>query len=108
MPLIAMHRNGTRSCDCVYILFKAQCDDNGIRCSGLTLRLAGAFIFSSSEPVTPMALEPLLLGDLDPSIVFKARQRHCPCRGEILVQAGGGWAFRKAAARTSRMYCGQC
>jgi len=87
MPLIAMHRNGTRRCDwAVCILFKAQCADDGIRCSGLTLSLAGAFIFSSSEPVTPMALEPLLRGDLDPSIVFKALQRPWRNPGSC-----GGW-----------------
>ncbi len=60
------------------------------------LRLAEAFIFASSEPVTYKSLEPVLPRDFDPFLVLEALQKNCADRGVILVQTGAGWSFRTA------------
>jgi segregation and condensation protein B len=60
------------------------------------LRLAEAFIYASSSPVTPSALHPLLPEHLDPLDVLEALERHCANRGVILFESGGMWTFRTA------------
>jgi segregation and condensation protein B len=60
------------------------------------LRLAGAFVFTSPEPVTSKMLRPLLPDHLDPADVLDALKRHCVDRGVILVEIGGAWTFRTA------------
>jgi segregation and condensation protein B len=61
------------------------------------LRLAEAFVFASSEPVTWKTLRPLLPDHLDPADVLEALKQHCADRGVILVEIGGAWTFRTAA-----------
>ena len=60
------------------------------------LRLAEAYVFASPRPVTPAMLRPLLPDSLDPARVLAALQCHAADRGVVLVEAGGGWAFRTA------------
>jgi segregation and condensation protein B len=60
------------------------------------LRLAEAYVFASPQPVTPAMLRALLPDPLDPARVLAALQRHAARRGVVLVEAGGGWAFRTA------------
>jgi segregation and condensation protein B len=60
------------------------------------LRLAEAFIFASSEPVTWKSLQPILPDQFDPVAVLEALQLHCADRGVVLVESGGVWAFRTA------------
>ena len=60
------------------------------------LRLAEAYVFASPQPVTPAMLRPLLPDRLDPASVLAALQRQAAGRGVVLVEAGGGWAFRTA------------
>ena len=60
------------------------------------LRLAEAFIFASSEPVTWKSLRPILPDQFDPVAVLEALQGHCADRGVVLVESGGIWAFRTA------------
>jgi len=60
------------------------------------LRLAEAYVFASPQPVTAAMLRPLLPDRLDPADVLAALQRHATGRGVVLVEAGGGWAFRTA------------
>ncbi len=60
------------------------------------LRLAEAYVFASPQPVTAAMLRPLLPDRLDPAGVLAALQRHVAVRGVVLVEAGGGWAFRTA------------
>ena len=60
------------------------------------LRLAEAFIFASSEPVTWKSLRPILPDQFDPVAVLEALQLHCADRGVVLVESGGVWAFRTA------------
>lgn len=60
------------------------------------LRLAEAYLFASPQPVTPAMLRPLLPNALAPDSVLAALQRHTAGRGVVLVEAGGGWAFRTA------------
>lgn len=60
------------------------------------LRLAEAYVFASPQPVTTAMLRPLLPDRLDPADVLAALQRQAAGRGVVLVEAGGGWAFRTA------------
>jgi segregation and condensation protein B len=60
------------------------------------LRLAEAYVFASPQPVTLAMLRALLPDPLDPSHVLNALQRNAAGRGVVLVEAGGGWAFRTA------------
>ena len=60
------------------------------------LRLTEAFVFASPEPVTWKTLRPLLPDHLDPADVLEALKQHCADRGVILIETGGGWAFRTA------------
>ena len=60
------------------------------------LRLAEAYVFASPQPVTAAMLRPLLPDRLDPASVLAAVQRQAAGRGVVLVEAGGGWAFRTA------------
>ena len=60
------------------------------------LRLAEAFIFASSEPVTWKTLRPILPDQFDPVAVLEALQLHCADRGVVLVESGGDWTFSTA------------
>ena len=60
------------------------------------LRLAEAYVFASPQPVTLAMLRPLLPDRLEPAGVLATLQRHVAGRGVVLVEAGGGWAFRTA------------
>jgi segregation and condensation protein B len=60
------------------------------------LRLTEALVFASPEPVTWKTLRPLLPDHLDPTDVLEALKQHCADRGVVLVESGGGWAFRTA------------
>lgn len=60
------------------------------------LRLAEAYVFASPQPVTAAMLRPLLPERLDPARVLAALRQQTAGRGMVLVEAGGGWAFRTA------------
>ncbi len=60
------------------------------------LRLVEAFVFASAQPVTVVALRPLVPEPLDPAMVLDTLQRRCATRGVVLVEAAGGWVFRTA------------
>ena len=58
------------------------------------IRLVKAFVFASTEPVTPSLLAPLLPPDRNPHYLLHAVRDHCAGRGVILVEHGGEWVFR--------------
>ena len=60
------------------------------------IRLVEAFVFASTEPVTPSLLAPLPPPDRNPYDLLHAARDHCAGRGVILVEHGGGWVFRTA------------
>ena len=60
------------------------------------IRLVEAFVFASTEPVTPSLLALLLPPDRDPYDLLHAVRDHCADRGVILVEHGRGWVFRTA------------
>ncbi len=60
------------------------------------LRLVEAYVFASPQPVTAAMLRRLLPDRSDPAGVMAALQRHVAVRGVVLIETGGGWAFRTA------------
>ncbi len=75
----------------------------GLAGPGDHARLVEAVLFSSPSPVTPKQLRALLPDDADLDAIIKSLTARYANRGIVLVEVGGGYAFRTAPDLTPHL-----